>query len=70
MPRNGIYKYLLPFLLLMRTGVKGSTSSKSKDFEEDEEGAPPTDFYRRHNTLVEKSHPRDHNTICMGKLKC
>lgn len=54
----------------MRTGVKGSTSSKSKDFEEDEEGAPPTDFYRRHNTLVEKSHPRDHNTICMGKLKC
>lgn len=68
MPRNDIYKYSLPFLLLMRSGVKGSTSSKSKDFEEDEEA--PTDFYRRHNVLVEKRHSRDHNTICMGKLKC
>lgn len=34
--RNGIYKY--SFLLLMRSGAKGSTSSKRKDLEEDEEG--------------------------------
>lgn len=33
---NKIYKY--SFLLLMRSGVKGSTSSKRKDLEEDEEG--------------------------------